>query len=305
MVQDQLVEYISSQMKLGVSRDAIKSALVGAGWVAVDVEDTLKKVEGTGTAKPATPSASPKTTSSPMGGSQSIRVSDLVSSSTTAGVTTASVAMAGKNNNVVKTQTQPQVQSVKPAMKPVMTSSSSFSGNEFPPKQKRPIMMIIAVVFLVVFAGLSGFLYFQNSGLATKIASLSTQSATVTANIASLNTQVQNLDATNTALTAQVNSLMAINADLILNLSFAVVPPASMNEASGTVSISGTLTAGKSSFILTTQYGVVVMVQNAKAANVVAALTPLLNSSSSVTLTGTHIPGSQYLTVTGVNGASL
>ena len=46
MVQDQLVEYISSQMKLGIARDAIKSALVGVGWAPLDVEDTLKKVEG-------------------------------------------------------------------------------------------------------------------------------------------------------------------------------------------------------------------------------------------------------------------
>ena len=46
MVQDQLVEYISSQLKLGVARDTVKSALVGVGWAQLDVEDTLKKVEG-------------------------------------------------------------------------------------------------------------------------------------------------------------------------------------------------------------------------------------------------------------------
>ena len=46
MVQDQLVEYVSSQLKLGISRDAVKAALTGVGWAPLDVEDTLKKVEG-------------------------------------------------------------------------------------------------------------------------------------------------------------------------------------------------------------------------------------------------------------------
>ena len=46
MIQDQLVDYIATQKKAGVARDAIAAALVGVGWQAADVEDTLKKVEG-------------------------------------------------------------------------------------------------------------------------------------------------------------------------------------------------------------------------------------------------------------------
>ena len=57
MVQDQLVEYVSSQIKLGISRDAIKSALVGVGWAPLDVEDTLKKVEGGAVSAPVQPIA--------------------------------------------------------------------------------------------------------------------------------------------------------------------------------------------------------------------------------------------------------
>ena len=59
MIQDQLVEYISSQMKLGVSRDAIKSALAGVGWQVADIEDSLKKVEGAAV-QPITMAAQPQ-----------------------------------------------------------------------------------------------------------------------------------------------------------------------------------------------------------------------------------------------------
>ena len=52
MVQESIVEYINAQMKLGVSRDVIKTTLTGAGWVAADVEDTLKKVESAKIAQP-------------------------------------------------------------------------------------------------------------------------------------------------------------------------------------------------------------------------------------------------------------
>ena len=52
MVQESIVEYINAQMKLGVSRDTIKTTLTGAGWVAADVEDTLKKVESAKMAQP-------------------------------------------------------------------------------------------------------------------------------------------------------------------------------------------------------------------------------------------------------------
>ena len=58
MIQEQLVDYISSQIKLGVSQDAIKATLTGAGWAIADVEDTFKKINGTGAmAKPAASSS--------------------------------------------------------------------------------------------------------------------------------------------------------------------------------------------------------------------------------------------------------
>ena len=45
MVQNQLIEYISTQVKLGISRENVRSALVGVGWAVADVEDTFKKMD--------------------------------------------------------------------------------------------------------------------------------------------------------------------------------------------------------------------------------------------------------------------
>ncbi len=293
MVQDQLVEYVSSQMKLGVARATIKSALIGAGWQETDVEDTLKKAEGSARPVASSPAASPAAFSAPRtsspafvsqaqlgktGEPQAIRVSDLVSASGSA--TAVSMKMGDKTNSFIK----------------------ASAG----PKKGGSLMKIVGIAVIVLLAGLAGFLYWQNTGLSSKEASLASASAAVATNITSLNNEVAQFDASNTALTAEVASLTAENADLKANLSFAAVPPlASGAPATETVSLTGKLTAGRSSYALTTSYGVVAYVGNAKDAKVIAALAPLLTSTSSVTLTGTHVPGSQYFTITAVNGTSV
>jgi hypothetical protein len=128
MVQDQLVEYINSQTKAGVADDAIKAALLGAGWQAADVEDSMTKAKGSGAGAAASPigaaaagggsaaiasaaiggiasaaKSSPASTSpasSPSGpaGPQVIRVSDLVSSTEKTSSFSGSVMNVGKTD---------------------------------------------------------------------------------------------------------------------------------------------------------------------------------------------------------------
>ncbi len=302
-------------MKAGIPREAIKTTLVTAGWVAADVEDSLKKVEGA--LKPAAPagmapasampaaggampstrpaatpgSFSPSTMGTGMGGGpKAIKVSDLVSS-----VGAGAPGGAAKIGSLAAAGSA--MGSMASAAKPLNLKTEKKPGGH--------VMTIVFVVIIVLLAGLSGYLYFQNSNLSAQVASLGGQSAGVTAQIASLSGQVQALDASNTALAASVASLTAQNLDLATNLSFAALPELVSGATTTTVSISGHLTGGKSSFALTTTYGVVIYVSNAKDAKVIAALNPLLTSTSPVTLAGTHTAGSQYLSVTAVNGAPL
>jgi len=57
MIQSSLIDYVVAQKKAGVSREVIASALVGVGWQATDVEDTLKKVESDAAQATGWPSA--------------------------------------------------------------------------------------------------------------------------------------------------------------------------------------------------------------------------------------------------------
>lgn len=297
MVQDQLVDYISSQIKTGVSRDAIKASLVGAGWQAADVEDTLKKVEAPKTAAPtvsaAQPAASPKPLMSSSSAAsstapQTIKVSDLVSAPGSAAPLS---SFTGKTVN---------------AATKGGTTTTAATMNEFPGQKKERGSFIVYIILAVLVVGAGAFaayLYLQNNSLAAKVASLGGQSAGVTSNIATLNTQVQALNASNTALTMQVASFTAENQELQTELSFFAVPPGT-TATSTPLTMTGMLSGGgKVSYALTAMYGSKIYIENSKDPNVVAALQPLVGTSTE--LSGTYVPGADQLTVTSVNGSSL
>ena len=315
MVQSQLTDYVASQIKLGVSRDAIKSALVGAGWMEADVEDTLKSVGASAAAipmaKPASapassPMSSPATgasvrSSSPLtGGPQSVRVSDLISASGSA------TSFAMNSGNAKKMDVKAKAMDYdKPDPKMNMAGSDLTMPAGRPRGKGGLIMKIVGIILILGFGGAAGYFYYQNLGLSSQITSLGGESNNVNAQLSSLNTQMQVMTASNTALSSQIDSLTMENGMLVANLSFAVVPPLGKGTGPETISIAGTLALVKSAYQLMTPYGVLVFVQNSKDPKVDSALKPLLASTSSVTLAGTHVPGTQYLTVTTVNGNPL
>lgn len=310
MVQDQLVDYISSQMKLGVSRDAIRSALVSAGWVAADVDDTLKKVEGGAKAQPVVAATTTSVSNSkPVGMStgigasassmgvaaksgepQMIRVSDLVSSSPAMTASTVTGIAAGAT--------------VKSNLNKDPSFGGKISGNTFqatPDKKEKNnssmlIGGIVAVVLVLGLGGLAWYFYSGNAALASQVKSLTGQAASVNAQLSSLQSQVE---ASGTALNSQIAILTSANTALALNLSFYAAPPGSSPTSTFSLTISGMLSGGgKAPYALTTSYGAKIFVANSSD----AVIGPELKSfvGDMVQLAGTYMPGSDQLTVTSV-----
>lgn len=319
MIQESLVEYINAQMKAGMSRDALKSTLVGAGWAPADVEDTLKKVEAPktaqpmpastpvsmsplgATAKPAEPAAARVVT--PAGGPnpapQTIKVSDLVSSSTV-GPATASASKFGTSRSPM----------TGPAAKTSDGSQpTSFSASS-PAKPRGSHGALITEVVLGVIAlaaiAFGGFLYTQNGSLTSQLSSLKGQSSGVNSQLSSLQAQVA---ASTTALTAQVSSLQGEAQELQTELSFYVAPSSTVPGATSTATVEGVVYSGKTSYVITAAYGAKVAVANSKDAAVVAALAPLMAGTSTpattAQFTGTYVPGTDSMTLTAVNGSAI
>lgn len=329
MVQDQLTEYISSQIKGGISRDTIKSALVGAGWQTIDVEDTLKKVEG-GNVQPATVAQSATMAQKPMG-----TVAQSMPSGASMAKQPSPFASFSPSDIVsdIKSAPAQPIRMGDMVSSPSRDSSKNFfdkrsvsagddqsklmkmpvGAKEYPPKMNGwKIADIIEAIIIVGFAALSGFLYFQNGALSAKVNGSGAQSTNTVSQIAGLTAQVQAFTTSTMNLTNQVASLTAENADLQTNLSFLAIPQTNASGSStassiampATATISGMLqSSGKALYAIVTSYGVKIFVKNSSDLNVRAALTPLIGTT--IEVTGTYLQGSDRLTVTGVNGSPL
>lgn len=330
MVHDQLVDYISSQMKLGVSREAISSALVSAGWVAADVEDTIKKVESTKPAQPAAAassmssgtssamsSAKPMGTgamsSSPMGAGTTAKPAAMSTGAMAAPATTATatatamkpMGAAGpqviKVSDLVSTTPGATVNAANPAKVDPGKFGGKVTGNSFQattataaPKKGGSGMKIVAIVLVLIFAAAAGYFYWQNTTLAAKISSLTGSSSQVNSQLTDLQTK---LNTTNSDLSNQISALKQANDDLTLQLSFFA---ASKNATTTQATISGTLANGnaKDPYKITTPRSVDIYITSATAAKILTTLKSLVGGQ--VQVAGTYIPGSDQLTVTSI-----
>ena len=294
MIQDQLVDYISAQKKAGVSRDTIKNTLVSAGWQVADVEDTLKKVEGGAVSQPIT--AKPIATTASSSAPQTMKMSDLVSSSDPGNTSSvATKSFTGAQPATTKTTTT------------TSTTATSFSAKQFPEKSSSShgalITEIVLGILVIAIGGLAGYLYFQNNALNAKIASANTTSGSAEQQLAALQ---QAATASTTALTAGNNTLTAQNKELITELSFYTPATNTAPGATSTVSLSGTLSGGgKIPYIIKATYGAKVYISNSKDANVIAALAPFATSTAAINFDGTYVPGADSMTVTAVNGTAV
>jgi hypothetical protein len=324
MVQEQIVDYINAQMKLGVTRDAIKSTLTGAGWQVADVEDTLKKIESAKIAQPATSMAGAPVTATtsrlvtPVGASssnsepQTIKVSDLISASpATPSSTTAMPATTPARSSGPKSPlTGPPVLKTSPpagASAPTSFKATSYPGMKTHTSRAALITEIILAVIIIAVGAFAGFLYMQNSTLKGQLDTLNGQSSGVNSQLSALQAQVT---ASTTALTAQVATLTTETQELQAELSFYAAPPNAAPDATGTLSFSGVVSGGgKAPYAITATYGGKIYVANSKVASVITALTPLLGTASTTApaaqFSGTYTPGSDTMVLAVVNGTPL
>jgi ribosomal protein L12E/L44/L45/RPP1/RPP2 len=302
MVQDQLVEYITSQLKAGVSGETIKATLVAAGWQSVDVDDTLKKIQSpaVAAAQPMAVSASspsamatgPKPISTAKIEPQTIRVSDLVSAS---------------DKVVSMSATKPidtRAESTKKFLTPnVAPGATSYQAPAVRSSSRGPITTeILLGILMIVFGALAVYLFLANRGLSGQVSMLTAQSTGVSTQVSTLQNQ---LDASTTALTAEVASATTANQELALDLSFYAIPTGSATTPTSTTMLVGLVSGSTGSYVITTPNGARVRVLNSKDPKVATLMSPLVGATTTVPFGGTYTPGIAAITLTEVNGVSL
>ncbi len=328
MVNQQLVDYIKQQFQVGVSKDAVMQALKGAGWQDAEVADAMAAVSPSvaGVSSLVTGSAGGMAAGSPAGSVSSLGAQP--GAMETQKSPSFGAASSPLSAFAVKPAVQPSVPSIKPIEQPAIQQKvspfsakpSSFSVDSlFSPKagstpafqpsgaafdasgtesgkKSSHGMTALVIILIVVIAGLlvaGGVLYKKNSDLAIQLSSSSGGGA------AAADAQIKTLTGNVNDLTAKTASLIADNEDLKSQLAFLFSATAKAGDEV-TLTLRGALATSSKGFILMTSQGVAITVKNSKDATVAAGLTPL--AGTTISLTGTHVMGTNTMTVTAVNG---
>ena len=305
MVNQQLIDYVKSQLQVGVGKDVIKNALLESGWAEADVMEALKQASAAqgATAQSATPSTGnvrlPDGQGSASGGKSPTTVSG-------GGVMMTSDIFQPKNEQTFDPKvtagavgkTQPASvpgKSTGPVLAGAAAASVSYGGKKF----SGSMVTIALGVGFVVCAGAAIFFFMQKADLAAQLAPL--EAARTEAD--GLKQQVIGLQQERDELAAQVTQTQKSNVALANDLAIFQVPDGTAPGATGNIVVTGALRQENAQFTVFTPNEVTVIVKNGKDAKVAAALQALVGNT--VTLSGTHVIGSREMTVTTVNGAAI
>lgn len=287
MLQQQIVDYAKSQLKLGVGREAIKNALLAAGWTSGDVDDSLVAAEASGNqSSPAvTAPAGPKIAFEPSKEFVKIPAQE-------------------KTTTVVVSDLIP-----KSAEKPIEAKQK---------KEERPVKLgeisvvkktsfgktLVANIALGVIATLAvaaaAFFYLGKTSATQELLAAKSENNSFTQKVADLNSQITSLTSNVTGLGTELDNLKKENQAVALELSFFAAPTGATQTNFS--NLKGTL-GGKNIYTIKTARGSVLTIKNSKDAAVINALKPLLGQEA--TLSGSYIPGSRELTVSNVNGTDI
>jgi hypothetical protein len=298
MANQQLIDYINQQLKVGVSKEVIRAALLSAGWAQGDIEDAMKSFD----LAPA--GAVPSMVTSDIFQPKDIPVFEPTKNKAVipslerprgAEEIKKAEAIKPKSESVIQIKDTVVLKKNEPSAelqpKPIIKAptASFFSGIKNLPW--RAVLNIVLVAGIIALAAIAGSLYKNNLGLQKQLKEINTSNNKLETSMVSLNQNLRGIDAELTALKIEKEELEAqLSIFAVLSTSTEPLP----------VKIKGLLSGGdKSLYSLTTDRGIVVYVKNSKEANVNAVLKPLVGTN--IEISGTHLPGSREITVTKIN----
>ena len=296
----QLKDYITQQTKLGVSKETMKSALLGAGWNEGDVNQALAEYETESKAAVSPSAAQPVSAAQP-----SVQPAAQPQTSFSSGAAFSAPSTKPSTPFMTSDIFQPKGEAVfksssasqpASAIQKPQSISMSVGGAA---KGKVDFLAISLGVLSILLLGGNVYFYFQNNGLRSQVSAPSTSESAVGQQQAS---QITSLTADNTNLTQQVTDLNKTITDLTNQVSI-FAPAATSSITSVAFDVSGTIGGGgKTLYSLTTSKNIVLTVRNSKDTDIDAVLKLLVGKQAE--LSGTHQPGYTQLTVTAINGQS-
>lgn len=300
MIQLQVVEYAKSQLKLGVSRQAVKDVLLGAGWAETDVEDSLRNIVAE-VITPAQPAGSKPQDKNAIDISSIFGPKPEPKKEVGAGPRVVSDLSIGKNPEEIKPNGREESADKNKKVAPEGKKSAGLEvvfGSPGPKMGKsagsRKFLITIIALGVVCLGAIAGavWLYMENSGLRTEVEVLEAAGMGLGVEVSGLNSRI-------TSLESETQFLRREKEALEMEFSILAAPPGAVPvEFSG---LRGTLGGGGAKpYSILIRRGAEVLIKNSKEKAAADALKPLIGTETE--LSGTYIPGSKEVTVSVVNG---
>jgi cell division protein FtsL len=302
MANQQLIDYIKQQFKVGVSKVVIRDALIAAGWTQTDIEDAMKSFEV------KIPSAIPSIVTSDIFQPKDMPIFEPgKSKSAVPSIERSRSAEEIKKEETSKPKSESVIQikdtvvlkksesKAEPQPKPFSKAPATISLSVIKNSPWRLVLMIVMAAVIIALAGIGVILYKNNLGLQKQIEDINISNGKLENTIISLN---QTIKDSNTGLTALKAEKEDLEAQLLI---FAIL---STSTEPMPVTVKGLLSGGeKTSYSVTTAKGITVYVKNSKEANVNSALKPFLGTN--IEISGTHAQGSRDITVAKINNQEI
>ncbi len=315
MANQDLINYVSAQVKQGVSEDTIKKELSGIGWPEADIADAIRSVKS-----PAAPASTSSLAAMPAAGTVSPAMG--MSAAAPKTVSPLAASMGGTSpaapQSPVPAQTKASpftvIDAFQPKSEPLrsvdlsknMKKDDMEKMDSFPPASRPAkgatvsIPYVVSTVLAVALVVVGFMLYRAYANVSDLTARLAAAQIPATGGSQGNGQSAAAFQATIDGLNSQLAALKADNDDLAAQISLVFAIPAS-NPAATDIMLKGAIGGSeKTFFTLTTGKGIVANIKNSKDPKVIAALSGIIGST--VQISGTHLPGSKDITLTVVNG---
>jgi uncharacterized protein Smg (DUF494 family) len=307
MANQQLVDYLKEQLKIGISRDNLKQTLLNVGWNSSDIDDAFKAIDNENLNKSVEepkiqetnlvnlkelsqnkdfskekPQDTPKYISKESFISQSEPVFEIKSDTKTP--PSNQTTFSKTNLNTSELQSQPQ----------------QIKIETLPPHHKK-FKVVIYILFGLVIVGflvLIFFLYQRNSNLENQLNTLISQKGDLENKSQGINQTMSEIQKQVTSLKEENKNLTSEKLDLLGQLLLF-----SQSTSSLDVELSGHLLLEKGQYILKTSQNILVAIKNSKDEKVKTVLNSFVDKD--IKLKGTRTPGLREIIITDINNQQI
>ena len=316
MANQQLVDYLKEQLKLGAEKEYLKQSLLNVGWSLSDVEEAFsivlkelnpenKNLESAPISQETSIPEVPKenlvdlTSKKDLSLKENIQKESVQKPVSDSGFISKDAFISSFPLTEVKPKEKESVnQTLNKKEEKSVVSNSSLNNNMVHSKNLKIILYVVFGVLICGFLVLTFFLYRSNVNLQKQVVTSNSQQGDLEGQVQSLTKTLNEIQSQMSALKGESSSLKEESMDLQNQILLF-----SQSTSSLDVTLQGKILLDKNQYVLKTNKDIMVSIKNSKDAKVKEVLSSFVDNE--VKVFGQRTPGLREITIKTINDKSL